>query len=146
MFILKLLILVSSFLIYKPQLDAKRPPLSHLLNLDTGKKQWMTLPLAESYEYKIINGKGALYLHEYRKLFSDLGLKIHHLEIKEKLVVFEDQEALRSWVNLEIAPTCGTDRYIMIMEEKGWLKFKDGKIRFPRQQLRVLLSHPKDSL
>ena len=39
------------------------------LHINQGEKQWVILPLSESYEYQVIDGEGALTLHEHQKLF-----------------------------------------------------------------------------
>jgi hypothetical protein len=118
-----------------------------IFDLKAGEERWMTLPLAESYEYQILEGKGALELREYKKIFQEKELTIQHMEIQRELMVFDDEESLKEWIRLEVAPHVewGTeehfvDDYFAVMQEKGWLDFGDGKIRFPRQQLRVLLS------
>jgi hypothetical protein len=115
-------------------------------NLKEGEERWITLPLAESYEYQILEGKGALQLREYKKIFSEQGLVVKHMEIQRKLMVFKDEEALKQWIRLELAPCFEEDseqfvnNYVALMQERGWLDFGDGKIRFPRQQLHVFLS------
>ena len=70
------------------------------------------------------------------------------MEIHREVIQFEDKAAVKEWIRTEMAPKLGkhenelfVEEYFGRMETKGWLNAKDGKIRFPRQQLLVLLTN-----
>ena len=115
-----------------------------LLTALSSEEHHKLFPLLESYEYQVMEEKGALSLREYKKLFHDQNIPIKGWEIKRELMVFENEEELKDWVYTEIAPhytqedkELFVDTYFQRMCGKGWLKSQDGKIRFPRQQLEV---------
>lgn len=115
--------------------------------LRKGEEKWFTFSLADSYERQILNGEGALNLSEYREKIREEGLTIHHLEVQRKIIVLEDEEALKGWIREEIAPFMGIENdelfveiYFTRMKEIGWAQLENGRIWFPREKLVVLLS------
>ncbi len=118
-----------------------------LTEFSPGEEKWLTLPLADSYEYEIINDQKQVYnVQEYRRFFLDQGLSIEHLEIQYDIPTFATIEDLKAWIFKEMAPHTDpvqdalfVETYFEQMKEKGWLECEDGKIRFPRKQLLVLL-------
>jgi len=127
--------MIFSFILFASAL------LKPIPDLEPGKMQWVTIPLADSPEYKICEGKGALHLQQYKKLFTKAGIRVHRLEVERKLLVFEDEEALKAWVCKELP--FDPDTYYLLMPKNGWPDFHDGKIRIPQKKLRALLSTQK---
>lgn len=127
--------MIFSFILFASALFKPLP------DLKPGIKQWVTLPLADSPEYKICGGKGALHLQQYKKLFTKAGICVHRLEIERTLLVFDDEEALKTWVRKTLP--CNPDVYYLLMPKNGWPDFHDGKIRIPQKKLRALLSTQK---
>jgi len=109
-----------------------------------GEEQSKLFPLLDSYEYQIMEEKGALSLAEYKKLFHDQNIPIKGWAIQRELIVFENEEELKDWIYIEVAPHYSeadkdffVECYFKRMREKGWPEDQDGKIRFPRKQLVV---------
>lgn len=120
--------------------------MDYILELQQGEARWMRLPLSDSYEYEIIEGCGAHSVREYRQLFYDQGLTVQHLQVQHEMTSFKDIEELKEWIRFEIAPKLDragdeefVESYFQLLKSKGWLNIGDGKIRFPRKQLLVLL-------
>lgn len=117
-----------------------------MLNINKEEEKWFVLPLAESYEYRILNGEGALSWAEHQKNFREQDLAVQHWEIQREIAIFQDEEELKKWIWFEMAPCVGAENreefvkfYLNRMEEIGWLPSSDGTIRFPRERLLVLL-------
>lgn len=116
-----------------------------LLDLQNGETKWIAAPLANSYEYKIIDGTGALSVSEYRQLFHDKGLRAEHLEVKRDLKTFVDEEELKKWIRIGMAGQFGEEGnerfvqdYFNLMKERGLMEL-NGKIGFPHKRLFVLI-------
>ncbi|MGB7128061.1 MAG: hypothetical protein WBD50_03100 [Candidatus Rhabdochlamydia sp.] len=67
-----------------------------LSGFQPGEERWISLPLKDSCEYKVIEGKGALSILEYRQMFQEQVLLIEHMEIQRKILNFEDEIALKN--------------------------------------------------
>jgi len=110
-------------------------------------RNYLSLPLADSYEYQILNGEGALRLEEYKQIFIQKEISVYATEIQRKLMVFDNEDSLRQWILSEMLPINiekenidqFVNDYINAVKERGYLDFGDGKIRFPRKKLLVIL-------
>lgn len=117
-----------------------------LMSMAFGETRWVTLPLADSYEHEIIGGEGAYTVDEYRCIFFEENLLVHHMEVQHDILCFRDENALKYWIQLEMAPRLGKSNdeefiqnYLLQVKRRGYLDVGDGAIRFPRKQLLVLL-------
>lgn len=118
-----------------------------LSGFQAGEEKWISLPLKDSCEYKVLEGKGALSISEYRQMFQEKGLFIEHMEIQRRILNFEDETALKSWILTEMAPQVGregdksfVEEYFLRMQSLGWVNSEDPHIRLPCKYLFVLLS------
>jgi len=110
------------------------------------KEEWIILPLADSYEHEILNGEGALTMHQYWESFRSEGAEILHLEVQKELAIFKNEEDLKKWIGSELAPLVEAEKNpqfiektFILMKEHGWITLEEGKIAFPRKTLLVLL-------
>jgi hypothetical protein len=122
---------------------------SSVFHLNPGDRQWVILPLAESYEYQVLNGERAMSLEEHHRSFQEQGLEVEHWEIQRDILVFKNEDELKQWIRVEMAPGLSAEDdknfielYLEGMQKLGWLHLEEGKIAFPRQQLKVLLFKP----
>ncbi|PWU13690.1 MAG: hypothetical protein C5B45_05720 [Chlamydiae bacterium] len=118
-----------------------------LSGFQPGEERWISLPLKDSCEYKVLQGKGALSISEYRQVFQEKGFFIEHMEINHKILDFKNETALKSWILTEMAPQVGregdtsfVEEYFLQMQSLGWISSKDPHIRLPCKHLCVLLS------
>ena len=118
-----------------------------LSGFQPGEEKWISLPLKDSCEYKVLKGKGALSISEYRQLFKEKGLVIKYMEINHKILDFKDETALKSWILSEMASQVGregdksfVEEYFLQMQSLGWISSEDPHIRLPCKHLFVLLS------
>ncbi len=107
---------------------------------------WVTLPLSNSYEYEIIEGKGAHSIDEYRQFFFEKGFVVEHQEVTHEIATFKNIEELKGWIRSEIAPKLDlvgdeafVESYFQLLKARGWIDMGDGEIRLPLKHLVVLL-------
>ena len=120
-----------------------------ILDLRPGEERWVEVPLSNSYEHAIIEGRGACSVHEYRQLFFEQGLLVRHLEVQHNVLTFNNLYELQQWIHQEMAARVdcveGEDfeeQYLQLLQTRGWIDIGDGKIRFPHRQLLALLYAP----
>ncbi len=111
-----------------------------------GEEKWLNLPLADSYEYEVMEEKNAYTTQEYRKIFLEEGFSIEHLEVKHEMALFQKEEDLKNWIHKELAPHIDpvsdalfTESHFEKMKETGWMISENGQIFFPRKKLLVLI-------